>query len=118
MHAQFIRRLAGEIIPVAVFSGAVLLSVCLARFWLAPLREGCRAVNAEASHVRTLVSDKDRYGAIRARLLDKQRQLAAAYGRLAPQQPLPGAADLSGLLQLLIAKAKDADIRFVKMLPQ
>ena len=118
MQPQCFRRLSGEIIPLAVFSGAVLLSLCVARYALAPLWQGYRAVAAEVSHVKMLVSDKDRYGAIRTRLIDKQQQLSHGYARLAPGQAGPAAADLSGLLQLLIAKAKDADIRFVKMLPQ
>jgi Tfp pilus assembly protein PilO len=118
MHPQTLRRLAGEIIPLAVVSCAVLLSLALARYALVPPWQAYRAIEAEVSHVKTLVSDRDRYGAIRERLLGKQRQLALAYGRLAPTQPGPAAGDLSGLLQLLIARAKEADIRFVKILPQ
>ena len=118
MHPQTFRRCAGEIIPLAVVSCAALLSLALVRYALMPQWQAYRAADAEVSHVKTLVSDKDRYGAIRARLLGKQRQLAQAYGRLAPAQSGPAAGDLSGLLQLLIARARDADIRFVKMLPQ
>jgi Tfp pilus assembly protein PilO len=118
MHSHTFRRLAGEIIPVAVFSCAVLLLLALARYAFVPLWQGYRAANAEVSHFKTLVSDQDRYGAIRARLLGKQQQLAQAYGRLAPLQSGPAAGDLSDLLQLLIARAREADIRFVKMLPQ
>ena len=118
MHPQTLRRCAGEIVPLAVVSCAVLLSLALARCALMPQWQACRAIDAEVSHVKILVSDKDRYGAIRARLLDKQHQLAQAYGRLAPTQSGPAAGDLSGLLQLLIARARDADIRFIKMLPQ
>lgn len=118
MHAQSFRRLAGEIIPLAVVSCAMLLSLALARYALVPQCRAYRAADAEVSHVKTLVSDKDRYGAIRARLLGKQQQLAQAYGRLAPSQSGPAAGDLPGLLQLLIGRAKEADIRFVKMLPQ
>jgi Tfp pilus assembly protein PilO len=118
MHVQGLRRLTGELIPLAVFSCAVLLSLVLARYALVPQWQGYRAAAAEISHFKTLVSDKNRYGAIRARLLGKQQQLDRAYERLAPMQSGPAADDRSGLLQLLIARAREADIRFVKMLPQ
>jgi Tfp pilus assembly protein PilO len=118
MHAQPFRRLAGEIIPLAVISCAVLLSLALARYALVPQWQTYRATSAGISHFRTLVSDKDRYGAIRERLLGKRQQLDQAWHRLAPSQSASSAGDLSGILQLLIARARDADIRFVKMLPQ
>jgi hypothetical protein len=118
MQSHTFRRLAGEIIPLAVFSCAMLLSLALARYLFVPQWQRYRVINAEVSHFKTLVSDNNRYGAIRARLLGKQQQLGLAYGRLAPLQSGQAAGDLSGLLQLLIARARDADIRFVKMLPQ
>jgi Tfp pilus assembly protein PilO len=118
MHPKALRRLAGEIIPVLVFSCAVLLSLVLLRFAAAPQWQRLQVKNGEIAHYRTLVSDKNRYQAIKERLLDKKARLSRQYALYVPAQGAPAGSDLSGMLQLLIVRARDADIRFVKMQPQ
>jgi Tfp pilus assembly protein PilO len=116
MYSATCRRLAGEIIPVLVFSCAVLATLVVVRQAVLPQRTALCALSDENSRYKALVSDKNRYQAIKALLLDKKEKLE---GRLRPVAPPPQgrSADLSGLLQLLILRAKDADIRFVKMQP-
>jgi hypothetical protein len=118
MHASAFRRFAGEIIPVTVFSCAILLFLALTRFALVPQAAALGATALQLDYFKSLVSDRNRYQEIRIRLLDKQRLLADAVGRAAPAPADYAAGGLSDLLQLLISRAKEADIRFVKMLPQ
>jgi Tfp pilus assembly protein PilO len=118
MYLKTFRRFGGEIIPFCAVSGAVLLSLALVRYAVAPQWQRYGALTAEVSHMKSLVSDKNRYQAIKTRLLDKQQLLARTCARIAPGASGLAAADLSGLMQLLISRAREADIRFVKMLPQ
>src|SRR5208337_4222435 len=119
MHIPPFRRLAGEIIPITAFSCAVLLCAAMLRYALLPELAAFRSTAAQLAYFKSLASDRNHNQALRDRLLDKQRQLAAAADRAktvwGADQTATG---LSELLQLLIARAKDADIRFVKMLPQ
>ena len=118
MHASAFRRFAGEIIPVTVFSCAILLFLALTRFALVPQAAALGATALQLDYFKSLLSDRNRYQEIRVRLLDRQRLLADVAGRAAPAPADYEAGGLSDLLQLLISRAKEADIRFVKMLPQ
>jgi Tfp pilus assembly protein PilO len=116
MHSAPLRRLAGEIIPVLVFSCAVLAALVVVHYAVLPQRTALRALSGENSRYKALVSDKNRYQAIKTLLLDKKEQLEGRLRSVAPQAR-GQSNDLSGLLQLLILRAKDAGIRFVKMQP-
>ena len=118
MFIAAFRRLAGEIVPILVFSCAALGLLAAMRIAAVPQWRELRALSREISRSTDLVSDKNRFQTVTAGLLDKKEQLTRLYSRVAPaQNPSAASADLSGILQLLIQRAKEADIRFVKMEP-
>jgi len=70
-----------------------------------------------AAYYRELSSDKNRFQAVKAGLVEKGEILASKYRRIAPPQSGGQSSDLSGLLQLLIQRAEDASIRLDKIQP-
>lgn len=76
----------------------------------------CSTVAAQSAVYRGLVSDNNRYGAIKEQLILKKSALEDTRARFALATLQTG--DLSSILQLLISRAKESDIRFVKMLPE
>jgi Tfp pilus assembly protein PilO len=117
MFIAAFRRLAGEIVPILVLSCAALGLLAAMRIAAVPQWRELRTLSREISRSTELVSDKNRFQTVTAGLLDKKEQLTRLYSRVAPAQNSPASADLSGILQLLIQRAKEADIRFVKMEP-
>jgi Tfp pilus assembly protein PilO len=115
MYRKIIWFAHNEVIPLLVLSVAVVLSLTVFRFAVQPLARGTAACYAECRLYATMSADTARLLDIKKILTDKQRQLDSAYAQSASRDTF---SDLPGLLQLLIAKAKDADIRFVKMQPQ
>jgi Tfp pilus assembly protein PilO len=118
MHIPAVRRLAAEIIPVTVLSGALLLSAAIARFALAPEVAAFRSTTVQLDYFKSLVSDTNRYQAIKDGLADKQNKLQHTLVSMGSNSDELNPRGLSELLQLLISRAGAADIRFVKMLPQ
>jgi hypothetical protein len=120
MFTTAFRRLAGEIIPILVFSCAALVSLLAVKDVATPRWQALRALSHEVSRYKALASDKNRLREVTAQLLDKKKRLETQCAQTSPPKELKDAlspADLSGVLQLLIQLAKDADIRFVKMQP-
>jgi Tfp pilus assembly protein PilO len=111
------RRLAGEIVPILVFSCAALGALAVMRAVVVPQWRCLRDLSGDVSRHRALASDTSRLREITAQLLDKKEKLVRQCALVAPRQAGPPSADLSGILQLLITRAKEADIRFVKMEP-
>jgi Tfp pilus assembly protein PilO len=118
MHLPAVRRLAAEIVPITVLSGALLLCATIARFALVPEVTAFRGVAAQLDYFKSLLSDTNRYQAIKDGLADKQNRLQNKLGKATSQSDELNPRGLSELLQLLITRAGRADIRFVKMLPQ
>jgi Tfp pilus assembly protein PilO len=118
MFITTLRRLAGEIVPILVFSCAALGSLAAVRIAAVPQWRELSALSSETSRYTSFVSDRNRFQTITAQLLDKKEQLTRLSSRVAPDAHAGAEpADLSGVLQLLILRAKQADIRFVKMEP-
>lgn len=117
MYAKTFRRLGREIIPVLAFSVAAFLSAALMRYAFVPQWQGLRALRAERTYYKSLVSDTNRYQAIKTLLLQKKERLNRKYdSMIAGYGSMPS--DLPVLLQMLINRAKEADIRFARMQPQ
>jgi Tfp pilus assembly protein PilO len=116
MFSKTYRFIAGEIAHICIVSCALLASLVLVRAAVLPSVYSLGRTHTQLSLYRDLVADKEKYTAIKtlltsrkASLVEKKRDLA--FSNMA-------APDLSSLLQLLITRAKDADIRFVKMQPE
>jgi Tfp pilus assembly protein PilO len=117
MFITVVRRLAGEIIPFTGFTVAVLASLVVARYVALPYWHSLHSFSEGAAYYRELSSDKNRYQAVKAGLMEKRNLLAEKYRHVAPPQPQGASADLSGLLQLLIQRAADNSIRLDKIQP-
>jgi Tfp pilus assembly protein PilO len=100
--------------------GALSLSLLLAMLALSsicvPWWQEYRTQGAELSRYRSLTSASSNYDNLRTELQRTHGQLEAKLSVLT--SGLGDAADLSALLQMLIGKAREADIRFVRMEPQ
>jgi Tfp pilus assembly protein PilO len=115
MYRKIIWFADNEVIPLLVLSLAVVVSLAVFRFVAAPLARGAAACGLEGRSYAAMAADTARLLDVKKLLADKKGQLDRAYAQAASRDTF---SDLPGLLQLLIAKAKDADIRFVKMQPQ
>jgi Tfp pilus assembly protein PilO len=116
MHGKALRLISAVIVPVLVFSCASLATAALVRYFIAPRLAHLSSQRAQAAWYKRLVSEKDQNQALIGILLGKKQELAKKIDQ--SKIPQQSAADLPSLLQLLISKAKEADIRFVKMEPQ
>ena len=116
MYDKALRFISAVAVPVLVFSCAAFVSAVIVRYCVVPQRAILSSQAAQTASYRRLVSEKDKYRAIIAIMLGKKDSLTQKIERFSV--PQRGAADLPSLLQLLISKAKEADIRFVKMEPQ
>jgi Tfp pilus assembly protein PilO len=115
MYRKIIWFASGEVIPLLVLSVTAVVSLAVLRFAVAPSARGAAVAYRECRSYATMTADTARLRDVKKVLADKQGQLDSAYALVASRDTF---SDLPGLLQLLIAKAKDADIRFVKMQPQ
>ena len=114
MYRKIVCFADNEVIPLLVLSIAVVVSLAVFRLAVAPLARGAAACYTECRSYATMTADTARLRDVKDLLTEKHGQLVRAYAQAASRDTFP---DLPGLLQLLIAKAKDADIRFVKMQP-
>lgn len=116
MFASFARYLRNEALFLLV-AGAVLWgsAVLLGRAGLPRLLHG-RATAATVAQYDSLLAGTGDYAALRNRLQSTSDSLQQRYDAMT--SGLGDATDLSGLLEMLIAWAKAADIRFVRVQPQ
>jgi len=110
------RFIENEIIHICAVSLLILLALIVVKFVIVPLSASNGAIAAQAAVYRDLVSDNNRYAAIKLQLLQKKTALENTRTRFA--LPVLQTGDLSSVLQLLISRAKESDIRFVKMAPE
>jgi Tfp pilus assembly protein PilO len=99
-----------------ILSLAVLLSLVLLNTLVVPRWQEYQSQSQELARYRTLTSAAKNYDNLRTELTTTKERLNAKLTGLTAG--LGDANDLSALLQMLIGKAKEADIRFVRMEPQ
>jgi Tfp pilus assembly protein PilO len=116
MHGKTVRIISAVIVPALVFSCASLTAAALLRYFIAPGLVSLSSQRAQTAWYKRLVSEKDQYHSLTGILIEKKDDLLKKIEQSQCQPVF--APDLPSLLQLLIAKAKQADIRFVKMEPQ
>jgi len=116
MHAGSDTHIARDTGSLLFFTGCVLAAVLLVRHAAVPLWRSARATDAELAGYRRIMSSGDAAGSIQRQIISTRESLDAKLDELSAG--LGNLGDLSALLQMLIEKARESDIRFVKMLPQ
>jgi Tfp pilus assembly protein PilO len=104
------------IIPVLVFSCSALVSLLIMRYSMIPQWEAWTANKTVLASYRNSISDENGSATLKKRLVENKDSLKIKYDDL--MRETGGSHDLSGVLQMIIAKANAADIKFVKMQPQ
>jgi Tfp pilus assembly protein PilO len=115
MYSTINRFLTDDPVPFFAVSIALLITILIARSWLVPQYYRFENKKITVDHYRDLVSDKGNYANIKSRITDNQTALEESISSLSAG--FIDARDLSGLLNMLIQKAKQSDIQFVKMQP-
>lgn len=104
------------IIPVLVFSCSALVSLLMMRYCMVPQREALTANRAVLASFNNSIIKENGNASFRKQLSEDRDSLKIKYRDLLRETG--GSHDLSGVLQMIIAKANAADIKFVKMQPQ
>ncbi|MBD3242767.1 MAG: type 4a pilus biogenesis protein PilO [Chitinivibrionales bacterium] len=116
MFAAFARYLRNEALFLLVAGAVVWGSAVLLREVGLPRLLHGRAMAASVAQYDSLLAGTGDYAALRSRLQATSDSLQQRYDAMT--SGLGDAQDLSGLLEMLIAWAKAADIRFVRVQPQ
>lgn len=104
------------IFPVLVFSCAALFSLVAIKYWMSPQWKILTANKALLASFENSVFKENGSVLLKNQLVEVRDSLKVKYGDLVRETG--GSYDLSGILQMIIAKANAADIKFVKMQPQ
>lgn len=116
MHTSSFKKLTFEA-PLVLFTcGTLLIAVLLTRFLLLPTVQEITRNQVELRHYTTLISSESGYATLKNELRKKLELLESRLSSNNGEKNTP--ADLSSFLETLIAVAKKADIRFVRMQPQ
>ncbi len=114
-----IRKITTESVPIFICGIAILLTAVLVRIGIMPQISMLSTNHSIHASTKKLIADEAGLNSIADEIRDKnirlQMRLDASSGSSAVKDT--GTDDLSGYLELLIAWAKAADIRFVKMEP-
>jgi Tfp pilus assembly protein PilO len=115
MHDSLFKRLSREQELLVICSAGLLLVLLLCQLWLVPGWQRLVNVNRSVSQYRERIERADVVQTLKQQLNVTSVQLSQR--KQALSEDLVEADDLSGLLQMLIQRAKQADIAFVKMQP-
>jgi Tfp pilus assembly protein PilO len=110
------KSLTALIVPALVFSCSALFSLLAMRYWMAPQWEALTANKAVLASFRDSIVKDTGNSLLKKQLVENRDSLKIKYDDVLRETG--GARDLSGVLQMIIAKANAADIKFVKMQPQ
>ena len=116
MYTRIGRILARETTPLLVTGSCLLLTLVLAVHVCLPRGLRVNARYRTYKNREETLSAQGNFARIRDELRDIHGQLSAKLAAISSGMGNPQ--DLSALLQMLIDRAKAADIRFVKMQPQ
>ena len=96
------------IIPVLVFSCSALVSLLIMRYSMIPQWEAWTANKTVLASYRNSISGENGSATLKKRLVENKDSLKIKYDDL--MRETGGSRDLSGVLQMIIAKANAADI--------
>ncbi len=114
-----IRKITTESIPILICGIAILLTAVSVRFGIMPQVAMLSTNRSIHASTKKLIADEAGLNSVADEIRDKNVRLQKRLNALSGSSMVKGAStdDLSGNLELLIAWAKAADIRFVKMEP-
>lgn len=116
MYTAFKRTIAREILPVSALVFSILVSTVIVRLLILPVWQNGSEDRNKVFRYKTLISGQSEYEALKNEIREKQTLLEKKHTNLS--EGLADPRDLSGLLQMIVDKAWNADIRFDKILPQ
>jgi len=116
MYINTFKRITQELPALFAFSLAVLITLFGIQYVLLPQYQEFISLKKESVQYKARISNEEGASLIKAEMNKTHDLLKAKYSSMI--SGLGDPADLSGLLQMLIDKAKKADINFVKMQPQ
>ena len=116
MHVASVRYLKNELAPILALGAALAVGAWLARAAVLPQVERARELSAQVSRYDSLLAVADGLPVLVSSIRDINRQLhekldGISFGWSDPE-------DLSGLLEMLIERARASDIQFVRIQPQ
>jgi Tfp pilus assembly protein PilO len=114
-----IRKITGESVSILVCGIMVLLIAVLWRFGIMPQIAMLSTNRTDHIATKKLIADEAGLNGVAGEIRDKNVRLQKRLDALSGSNAVKGAVtdDLSGNLEMLIACAKAADIRFVKLEP-
>jgi Tfp pilus assembly protein PilO len=115
MHPETDKPLTATLVALAVFSAAVLVAASATRFAVKPQWDSLIRNRSLLREARESLDGRSRPDSLKALLNAKWDSLAAKFEAL---REFDDGKDLPALLRMLVEKANDADIQFVKMQPQ
>lgn len=115
MHDSLFKRLSREQELLLLLSAGLLMVLLLCQLWLVPSWQRFVSVNQSVAQYRERIERADVLQTLKQQLNLTGEQLSQRKEALS--EDLVQADDISGLLQMLIQRAKLADIAFVKMQP-
>jgi Tfp pilus assembly protein PilO len=116
MYTAFKRIIGREILPVAALVFSIFIFTVIARVVILPVWLTGSADRTKVFRYRTLISGQTDYEELKKEIREKQALLEKKHTNLT--EGLADPRDLSGLLQMIVDKAWNADIRFDKIIPQ
>jgi Tfp pilus assembly protein PilO len=116
MQRNFIGQLNSEALPAFTFCLSLLITVSLLVYVIVPKWQESQKIGTQLSKYKGLISSENGFAQIKSDIEAKNKQLTAKLDTIS--NSLSNTQDLAGYLELLIAKGKTHDIRFVKMQPQ
>ena len=116
MQTAHFKKLVYEAPLLVLMSTVFLILAILIRFAVLPLYTKLLVQQKELNHFQSLISSESGYALIKK---DISRKIDILKTKISPQpDEKKVTADLSSYLETLIAVARKADIRFVRMQPQ
>lgn len=116
MQRNIIGQLNSEALPVFTFCLSLLITASLLTYVIVPKWQESQKVFTQLSKYRGLISSENGFAQIKSEIESKNKLLTEKLDTIS--NALSNTQDLAGYLELLIAKGKTHDIRFVKMQPQ
>jgi len=116
MQRNIIGQLNSEALPLFTFFLALLITVSLLTYVIAPKWQESQKIGIQLSKYKGLISSENGFAQIKSEIESKNILLTKKLDTIS--NSISNSQDLAGYLELLIAKGKTHDIRFVKMQPQ
>jgi Tfp pilus assembly protein PilO len=115
MHSKFLNTLKQELFVLCVLGAGIAVLLLSCRMVCVPQYRHLLLKQSELESYQSALKARDNYSTIKSDILSIQTQLQTKLDSLTAGQG--NAKDISGLLEMLMERARAADVRFVKMQP-